>query len=376
MRDTLARCPSRPALILLLVSAACQKLGGLDDVEFGLAHGGQGGSTPTGGQGGVGATAGQSGQGGSGNSDSGGSGGRVTGLEGQSCIGGLDCGGISCCQNILVQAGTFPMGRCGDRYDPAYCRDGYAGASDDETPEHDATVADFYLDTFEVTVGRFRRFVEAYDGVPAPASNAGAHPLIAGSGWQDAWDSLLPASHTAVINALKCSGSYQTWTDSVANDRNPINCVDWYLAFAFCIWDGGRLPTEAEWEAAAAGGDANRLYPWGADSPGSNPSLADCETAEDSPFVAVGSHTLGAARWGHQDLCGSVWEWVLDWYEHEWYRGGGALCNNCANLTSFTYRALRGGGWHNGAFELRAAYRSRKEPLDASQYYGFRCARN
>jgi len=53
-----------------------------------------------------------------------------------------------------------------------------------------------------------------------------------------------------------------------------MNCVNWYLAFAFCTWASSRLPTEAEWNYAAAGGDEQRRYPWGNEDPGADIALA------------------------------------------------------------------------------------------------------
>ena len=112
----------------------------------------------------------------SGSGGTGGTGGiAAIGPEGPSCSGmsGTECNGESCCTSILVPGGTFPMGRgaetCGG------CTDGCPSGmtcETDERPERPATVSTFHLDKFEVTVGRFRAFVEAYDGMP-PAAGFG-----------------------------------------------------------------------------------------------------------------------------------------------------------------------------------------------------------
>src|ERR1700730_5736435 len=68
---------------------------------------------------------------------------------------------------------------------------------------------------------------------------------------------------------LGCESEFDTWTASAGSHENlPINCVNWYEAYSFCIWDGGFLPSEAEWEYAAAGGARQRTYPWGPTAPG------------------------------------------------------------------------------------------------------------
>ena len=251
--------------------------------------------------------------------------------------------------------------------------DAYASGDSDEQPEHDVTVSEFYLDTYEVTVGRFRRFVEQYDGT-TPSDGAGAHPLIAGSGWQAAWDIYLPVDQAGLQSNLKCHGSYQTWTDTAGgNETYPINCVNWYESFAFCVWDGGRLPTEAEWEKASAGGAENRLYPWGPEAPSA--TTANFYGSDNSPYIDVGSHAAGAGRWGHQDLAGSMWEWVFDGYDSGWYAGGGSTCNDCANMSEASYRVLRGGGFFSAATFLRAANRGGDAPTNLGGSIGFRCAR-
>jgi sulfatase modifying factor 1 len=304
------------------------------------------------------------------------------GAEGPVCAGGLTCGDTSCCTTMLVPGGTFPMGRSasggdacpGGAYDGVDC----GNSVDDDQPEHPATISTYYLDAFEVTVGRFRNFVTQYDGTP-PAAGAGAHPQIAGSGWQAAWTANLATSQAQLVDNVKCSSSSQTWTDSPGgNETVAINCVSWYEAFAFCTWDGGYLPTEAEWEYAAAGGSDNRLFPWGATDPSMQTNLANDAYNGTSPTIPVGhDHPQGDGKWGHRDLAGGMWEWVLDWYDSGWYAGEGASCNDCADLTSTSLdRVFRGGGWAVGvAVYLRAAYRGFGDPGVRLFNTGFRCAR-
>jgi len=298
-------------------------------------------------------------------------------VSGASCKGlATNCGATAdqdCCDATLVVGGTFPMGQGN--------ADAYTdGKYDDEKPEHDVTVSDFKIDTYEVTVGRFRQFAKAYPG-SKPAVGAGAHALIEGSGWVSAWDDELPATQKELTDFKTCDFNIRTWTyDEGTQETYPINCVSWYVAFAFCAWDGGRLPTEAEWEYAAAGGSENRLYPWGEEAPSANPALANCSESEHSTHVPVGSHPLGAGLWGHLDLGGGLVEWVLDGYDESWYSGAGSSCNNCANLDSTPeHRVVRGGSYNHLYLDsyLRAASRGAREPsTDADVSVGFRCARS
>ncbi len=136
--------------------------------------------------------------------------------------------------------------------------------------------------------------------------------------------------------------------------------MDWYEAYAFCIWDGGFLPSEAEWEYAAAGGSQQREYPWGSVAPGTAslyaiydgyyPSGSAASAISVSNIAPVGTATKGAGAWGQLDLAGSVWEWVLDYSA-----GYGSPCTDCADLTSSNSRVDRGGGFCERPVGLDAA---------------------
>ncbi|WP_437285071.1 formylglycine-generating enzyme family protein [Sorangium sp. So ce406] len=272
----------------------------------------------------------------------------------------------SCCATAMIPAGSF------DR---------------SNNPEFPATVGGFLLDRFEVTVGRFRKFVEAYPG-SQPVADAGAHPGIQGSGWNPAWSSELPADAAALRAAVTCAPDnpdMPTWTDAPgAYDHLPMNCVSWYVAAAFCAWDGGRLPTEAEWNYAAAGGSEQRQYPWSSppESTDIDASYASYDCRESaapgctfqsdlSDIVPVGSFSpRGDGRWTQADLGGSMREWVLDGFGDY-----PSPCVDCANLTDTAERVVRGGSAFGKPNFLLSSERVNVAPATVYYSIGVRCAR-
>jgi formylglycine-generating enzyme required for sulfatase activity len=249
--------------------------------------------------------------------------------------------------------------------------------SDRDTP---AIVSAFSLDRYEVTVGRFRAFVEAGGGTREhpPPEGAGQNPLLPESGWRPEWNDRLPVNRAALEEELGCTDRYRFWTEQRGpHEFRPINCVRWYVAFAFCAWDGGRLPTEAEWTFAAVGGDEQRLYPWGRDEPTPERAAYDCVADGDptcafTDVVPVGSLAAGVGRWGQADLAGNVSEWILD--SEDPYQ---VPCSDCASLNDVpTDRVIRGGNFGDPPEYLRTDSRGGLAPTLYSSDIGIRCARS
>lgn len=162
--------------------------------------------------------------------------------------------------------------------------------------------------------------------------------------------------------------------NAARHDRmgHPMNCVSWWEAVAFCEWVGGRLPTEAEWERVATGGE--RMYPWG-DAPPTcthatmNVGDDGCGSGGTS---AVCERPKGQTPDGVCDMAGNVWEWVSDWYGAGYYAAGEDSAPGGPEHGSG--RVRRGGSFRDGASELRATNRWHLVSVYRSATLGFRCA--
>ena len=356
-------------------------------VGSGGSGGGSGGAVASGGSVGAGGPTGTGGSVGAGGAAATGGSGNSTratpncgsGTNGvTNCKPGASGAAESCCTSLDVTAGTFSR---------TYTYGKTTSYADS------ATVTAFRLDKYLVTVGRFRQFVSAWNGGYRPSAGSGKHSHVNGGqglkdsgstgGFEAGWDAAA-WNDTANINPT-CGSPADTWTVSEgAQESLPINCVNWWEAAAFCIWDGGFLPSEAEWEYAAAGGDQQRQYPWGSTSPGMGNQYAiygDGESACYYPsgtaatctgvanIAPVGFASQGAGRWGQLDLVGEVFEWNLDWYAKY------AACTDCASLTSTGNRVMRG-DLLNNATQLIPPTRFDVDPAFRAVNLGFRCARS
>ncbi|MFA6109846.1 MAG: SUMF1/EgtB/PvdO family nonheme iron enzyme [Candidatus Latescibacterota bacterium] len=205
---------------------------------------------------------------------------------------------------------------------------GSSSGEADEQPVHTVSLDEYYIDQYEVTNLQYQAFVQATGREP---------PRYA--------------------------------TDSgYSQSRQPVVGVTWYAADAYCRWADLRLPSEAEWEAAARGTDG-RTYPWGE---GLRPDRANHANLVGKPST-VGSYPLGVSPCGAYDMAGNVWEWVSDWYA---YYSSDRESNPTGPLDG-NDRVMRGGAWGNyGGHELRCADRGAGYPSGWSPYQGFRCARD
>jgi formylglycine-generating enzyme required for sulfatase activity len=295
----------------------------------------------------------------------------------------------SCCASLEVSGGTFYR---------TYANDGGGPAAEADQ----ATVSTFRLDRYEVTVGRFRRFVSAAmptvygpkGWTPSAASGKHAH-LNGGRGlsngsspgtYEPGWALSSNGGLELTDAKLTCDPAYATWTAVPAgNENRPINCVNWFESYAFCIWDGGFLPSEAEWEYAAAGGSQQREYPWGAETPGTRDEYAifgagyyaTCYYPDGGPcgdatnIAPVGTAARGAGAWGQFDLAGNVFEWNLDSAA-----GYANPCTDCFSMqVPLYYQRLRGGDFGSTVQFLLPAYRGEDPTTTRSYGLGFRCAR-
>src|SRR5579872_1144820 len=171
--------------------------------------------------------------------------------------------------------------------------------------------------------------------------------------------------YATCVSAGACTAPSCTW--DCAQGDHPAGCVEWAQAKAYCAWAGRRLPTEAEWEAAARGSDG-RKYPWGNDEPDcTRAKMSGCGAVSDS----VGQHPTGASPYGALDMAGNVVEMVADWYESTYYQDSGTV-DPTGPQTGKRYGG-RGGGYLSTAVWLRASARDVYDTTDAFISLGFRC---
>ena len=181
--------------------------------------------------------------------------------------------------------------------------------------------------------------------------------------------------------SLRCTLDWATWTENPgANETMPMTCLLWSEADTACRFLGGRLPTEAEWEKAARGGDERR-YPWGNVQPLGCGSAVNYDAGggcPNRPWSAITDGRKGAqltAASGAVDMAGNVWEWVTDYYSQTAYQACERGCTDPLGPETGNLRSRRGGGFQSSKpQELSTFFRDYHLPQSArSDSQGARC---
>jgi len=257
--------------------------------------------------------------------------------------------GLSACEKkpdddmVLIPAGEFLMGTDEVDADNEALEYGLPHPwYEDEHPLHRVNLPDFYIDKYEVTNEKYKRFLGAVN-----------HAL------PDDWK----------------NGTYPE-----GRSKFPVAYVSWFDADEYCRWAGKRLLTEEEWEKAARGPDSFQ-YPWGNLF---NPDLGNISKGPvmAASSVSVGRYENGKSPYGVYDMIGNVWEWTASWYRP--YPGNEARNENFGQV----FRVTRGlsfmgiGHYPPDVYKkvasiiARASFRSYDYPTSRLTDVGFRCARS
>ena len=287
-------------------------------------------------------------------------------------------------QMVYVPAGEFLMGA--DEADNQRIWKQFGWSEDlmkyakDEAPKHRVQVDGFWMYRYEVTVRQFQKFVEATGHkTEAEKEGKGAH-----------FD---PDQNKYVwVDGLSWRHPFEK--DVPAKPDHAVVQVSWDDAQAYCRWAGVRLPTEAEWEYAARGGNTGlagkpRLaFVWGDDAPRRAVANMWDEAAarkypktnflkfanyDDAHALTAPVGTYAPNGFGLFDTAGNVYEWCSDWYGEDYY--GQSPSQNPKGPSSGKYRVVRGGAWDDSPNFLRVSFRYWLLPLNRRTFYGFRCAR-
>ncbi|MBM0740776.1 SUMF1/EgtB/PvdO family nonheme iron enzyme [Phormidium sp. CLA17] len=243
---------------------------------------------------------------------------------------------------VQIPAGAFEMGHEA------------IAALDNERPSHRVNLGAYWIDQYPVTCEQYRLFMQA-DGYKTAA-------YWSVEGWQ--WLQQRPVTQPFY------------WSDDSACDLHPVCGVSWYEAEAYANFVGKRLPTEAEWEKAAAWKSAAQpplIYPWGDEA--LSPSLCNYGhvIGQTTP---VNTYPQGVSPFSCHDMLGNVWEWTSSWFKG--YPDFASYPYQGYSQVYFDdqHRVLRGGSWATRSWALRNTFRNWYHPHVREIFAGFRCAQD
>lgn len=223
-----------------------------------------------------------------------------------------------------IPAGAFLMGN--------------EAGQNNEKPVRKIHLDEYWIDKYEVNMGQFYAFM---------AATQHRAPRLAGY---------------LAIGSVEMA--------SLLEPTKPAAGVSWLDAATYCQWKGKRLPTEAEWEKAAAGAE-QRKWPWGNEP---IPTVASLEGIEDgfAGAAPVDAFPEGQSPYGVYQMAGNVMEWVSDWYDEHYYKV--MSTNNPTGADIGDEKVIRGGSWHDSFRYSHTYSRFKMLPEYRDVTIGFRCA--
>jgi sulfatase modifying factor 1 len=304
---------------------------------------------------------------------------------------------------IWIEGGEFLMGANDDEGRP------------DEYPQHKVKLNGFWMDATEVTNAQFKAFIDATGYITTaerkPDWEELKKQLPAGTPKPD--ESLLVAASlvfTPPSQPISLNDAAQWWSwkpgaswkhpqgpgsNIEGKDNYPVVHISWDDAMAYCKWSGKRLPSEAEWEYAARGGQQTKYF-WGNEDPEKgNPkantwqgTFPNKNTGWDKFIGSAPVKSFGANKYGLFDIAGNVWEWCSDWYRPDYFETIKSQTTQSPAGPSSGYdpmeptvpkRVVRG-----GSFMCHASYckgyrvtsRMKTSPDTGLEHTGFRCVKD
>ena len=227
-----------------------------------------------------------------------------------------------------------------------------------ELPQHRVSLPEYRIARVPVTVGQFRHFVNAMNYTTTAERQ----------GWAYDW------TDTNWVPIKDAYWRHPHGPNSDVQDDDPVTCMSWDDAIAFCEWARVRLPTEAEWEKAASWDEANkakRKWPWGNTFDSHKCNSHEANIGGTTPVGKYSPH--GDSAYGVADMAGNVCEWCEDWYDANYYKYSPS--RNPQGPASGEYRVVRGGTWFQKRTYVRCAHRHSHVPNATVSDFGFRvCA--
>ena len=307
---------------------------------------------------------------------------------------------------VYIPDGEFDMG------------DHHGNGSSDERPVHAVLLDAFFMSRFETTNQQYCDYLNS--AYPAQLKVDGGIVYASSDGSNSyPYCNMHSYAPNSQIDFNDVSGTFSVRTKGQPPrdmSDDPMIQVSWYGSVAYCNWrsseegyeacynlstwecdfskNGYRLPTEAEWEYAARGGEHNPYYrfPWG-DTVNHDYTNYTANSSvyfyDTSPYTTDTSHpnwndgispytsvigSFSANGYGLYDMAGNTWTWCNDWYDSGYYDI--SPYDNPQGSAGTSDRVVRGGGWINFAFHCRVANRGLETPAHRNNNFGFRLVLN